>query len=186
MAIINGNNNANFLQGTLFADKIDGKGGNDTILGRDGNDQLIGGSGADKILGGDGNDLLIGGLHNDNLIGGRGNDIVSGGSGNDILDPFGLSNNGDQVDTALGGTGADRFVLGEKFIGSFYTGNGVSYMEILDFKRSQGDKIQISGGISEYTLNPNFSSGTGLLKNGDLVAIIHDVTDLTATDFVSV
>lgn len=66
MALIQGNNNANYLRGTNNADDIYGYGGNDTLEGRNGNDFLSGGSG---------NDQLIGGQGTNNLRGGGGRDI---------------------------------------------------------------------------------------------------------------
>jgi serralysin len=59
VALINGNNNANFLIGTNSGDTINGFAGIDVLTGRDGNDVLNGGLGADAMLGGKGNDVYI-------------------------------------------------------------------------------------------------------------------------------
>ncbi|WP_293112494.1 calcium-binding protein [Moorena sp. SIO4G3] len=186
MAKITGNNANNFLMGTQSADFILSFGGNDTILGQGGNDIITGGSGNDKLLGDVGDDTILGGGNNDSLFGGQGNDKLFGGTGNDILDGFGINITSDQVDEATGGNGADVFVLGKAGFGAYYGGSGVQYMNIKDFNRLEGDKIQISGGIGEYTLNTNFPNGTGILKNNNLIAVVNDVTDLTAADFISV
>jgi Ca2+-binding RTX toxin-like protein len=50
---------AHSLAGGIFADKIDGKGGDDTIYGYEGNDTLTGGLGSDYIAGGKGDDTYI-------------------------------------------------------------------------------------------------------------------------------
>ena len=59
MAIINGTNFDNKLQGTLLADTINGFGGQDILFGYGGDDILDGGPGLDVLVGGVGNDLYI-------------------------------------------------------------------------------------------------------------------------------
>ena len=49
------------LSGDIFADRLEGRGGNDVINGGDANDTLAGGSGNDTLRGGNGNDRLDGG-----------------------------------------------------------------------------------------------------------------------------
>ena len=94
---INGNDDDNFLKGTIFGDLINGLGGNDTIKGRKGDDEIRG----DNVLIGEdfdedgylkpeiierhGNDHLKGGRGNDVLISALGSDKLSGGTGNDVL-----------------------------------------------------------------------------------------------------
>lgn len=58
MALIEGDNTANTLNGTASSDIIRGFGGNDTLRGLAGNDSLFGGVGADRMFGGLGNDLF--------------------------------------------------------------------------------------------------------------------------------
>lgn len=88
MADIEGNNNANVLNGTRRDDEIRGRGGNDSLTGLagddrlrgdEGNDTLDGGAGRDRLRGDKGNDLLTGGADEDRFIFNRqgGNDIVT-------------------------------------------------------------------------------------------------------------
>ncbi|BAU64524.1 peroxidase family protein [Stanieria sp. NIES-3757] len=60
------------------------------------------------------------------------------------------------MDTLSGGAGGDTFVLGDS-LGAFYSGSG--YATITDFSFSQGDKIQVFGSASDYTLA---NSGNGI------------------------
>jgi Ca2+-binding RTX toxin-like protein len=113
---------------------VTGTKGADTVFG-DGNSQKIdGGGGADFLAGGNGKDTLIGGSGNDKLIGGKGNDQLVGGVGNDAL----VGGNG--ADKLIGGAGADAFVFSStKDSTSVSTGRDT----IVDFSRSQGDKIDL-------------------------------------------
>jgi Ca2+-binding RTX toxin-like protein len=145
MAIINGDEGNNFLNGTLFDDLIQGFGGTDVLFARDGQDTLDGGSGSDFLFGGNGDDSLNGGLDNDIIYGERDNDTLNGDAGNDLL--FGgsgadyligdagkdtlIGGIGDDIligvdpseeqpgqlerDTLIGGWGKDTFVLGDAF-----------------------------------------------------------------------
>lgn len=83
MAIINGTNGVNWLQGTNFADIIDAKGGNDIVHGNGGGDVILAGSGNDQVFGDAGDDLLYGDNGNDVLNGGAGADEIHGGEGSD-------------------------------------------------------------------------------------------------------
>ncbi|BAY76519.1 outer membrane secretion protein [Nostoc linckia NIES-25] len=205
---ITGNDYSNYLNGFAGNDYIEGKGGNDSIYGDDGIDNLIGGAGNDSLYGGNGgdvlfgdeitngsgtpagNDYLSGGNGNDLLYGGRGNDTMIGGANNDFLSGYGGSSG--EIDRYTGGTGADTFSLG--YNGSFttidYLGSG--YALIADFKRSEGDKIRVGGSLNSYTLQKtsNFSGSAALdtliYRNGDLIAVVQDTTNVsTALDFVA-
>ena len=74
---LNGNNDANVIIGGAGVDALDGKGGDDTLLGGAGNDALTGGLGDDALDGGDGDDTLTGGAGADSFTGGAGIDTVS-------------------------------------------------------------------------------------------------------------
>jgi Ca2+-binding RTX toxin-like protein len=94
-AQVNGNGNANTLNGTSEDDQIIAtQGGNDTLNGGGGNDTLYAGAGADSIAAGEGADFVSAGEGNDGVTGdagadaiyaGGGVDTVSGGEGNDII-----------------------------------------------------------------------------------------------------
>ena len=70
-----GNNGANILTGSAFADLIEGAGGNDTLYGGNEDDWVKGGDGADSLFGGNGADGIWGDLGNDTMTGGAGADI---------------------------------------------------------------------------------------------------------------
>lgn len=72
-----GNEEDDFITGSVNADQISGAGGDDFFLG---------GFGADQLNGGDGNDTLSGGEGADELQGGSGNDILRGENGDDRID----------------------------------------------------------------------------------------------------
>jgi Ca2+-binding RTX toxin-like protein len=112
------------LQGTFFADSIDGMGGNDTIYGAQGDDTIDGMGGDDTIYGAEGDDTIAGGggqnalygesgndrltasgSAGDRLFGGLGNDVLEGGAGNDRLQGDAGS------DRLTGGSGADIFAF---------------------------------------------------------------------------
>ena len=138
MAIINGtnfndNNTAQFnpfpflqffpqLDGTAFADTINGLNGDDLLFGYGGIDILNGDNGNDQLFGGIDNDTLNGGENNDTLYGESGNDTLNGnngadqlygGDGNDILFGELSSEFGDGGDILDGGTGADTMDGGD-------------------------------------------------------------------------
>jgi Ca2+-binding RTX toxin-like protein len=92
VANINGNNSANNIVGTAFADVINARGGADTVNAGDGDDTVDGGAGADTLNGGGGNDYLNGGDGSDwaTFVGGAAvnADLTAGvaaGQGADIL-----------------------------------------------------------------------------------------------------
>jgi Ca2+-binding RTX toxin-like protein len=98
MAIIEGTNKGEVLDGTPRADTIYALGGADLVRGyseRDvlygGNesgwgDKIKGGTFGDRIFGQDGHDALYGERGDDEVRGGYGADLVAGGPGNDTLD----------------------------------------------------------------------------------------------------
>ena len=144
-----GNSLNNILIGPNFS-------GNNTLNGRAGDDSIIGGSGNDILNGEDGDDSLRGGLDNDRLNGGPGNDVfisvfANGFVGSNLL-PAGLG----EIDTLTGGTGADRFILGD-FISVFYDDNNTvnpgfgDFAILTDFDSSQ-DQIQLKGSLLDYRL----------------------------------
>ena len=152
--------------GSSIDDAINGGRGNDTITGEGGDDFLRGGKGSDLISGGIGNEIINGNLGddilngdagNDFLRGGRGNDVLNGGDGNDIL----IGDTGN--DTITGGSGADTFVLqgvdpaSLPFILLVPTNH-----TILDFQPGEGDRIALTGKLSDTTFT---QSGSDTLIN---------------------
>ncbi len=131
---------------------------NDNVLsgGNGGSNVLSGGAGDDTIYAAFGNDVLVGGADDDHLTGGGGFDIMTGG------------------------TGADVFALGIKNSPLLYT--GVDYAVIQDFFFSDGDKVQLKGVMSDYTVikGVNLSGGnaydTIIQRNSNTIGIIEDTT----------
>lgn len=165
-----GNSLANNLIALDGNDFLEGLGGNDTLVGGNGNDTYIinntgviiteaTGQGTDLVIssltytlpasanvenlqlsgvaningtgnsldnniaGNFGNNLLSGSIGNDTLIGNEGNDTLTGDQGNDIL---------------TGGTGVDYFNYKTS---RAYNAADIGSDTILDFTRSQGDKL---------------------------------------------
>tara|TARA_R110002094_G_scaffold103811_2_gene103326 strand:+ start:1862 stop:4084 length:2223 start_codon:yes stop_codon:yes gene_type:complete len=88
LAVLEGTEGNNSLQGGADDDVMEGKGGNDSLYGGAGNDTLIGGSGSDSLYGEAGDDLiLISGddFYADRVYGGSGYDVIQGGSGDDAI-----------------------------------------------------------------------------------------------------
>ncbi len=123
---ITGGNGTDLLFGGNGSDYINGGSGSDILFGGNGADIVYGGAGSDILSGDNGNDTLYGQSGSDILFGGSGNDFLSGGTGNDLLS---------------GGNGADTFL--------FRQGDGSD--AILDYRSSQGDRIQIDmNGINNF------------------------------------
>ncbi|NEP18154.1 MAG: calcium-binding protein [Leptolyngbya sp. SIO4C1] len=152
---------------------------NNQLIGNAGNNYLSGGSGHDSILGGAGSDTLVGGTGNDRLNGYGGQvgeyDILAGEFSSSQPGVKGASD------------GADLFILGDKDK-AFYLGAG--YATIKDFYHFEGDKFQVHGSASDYSLNKNFNFGgsaakdTAVYYKGDLVGVVQDTTNvLLSADF---
>jgi Ca2+-binding RTX toxin-like protein len=65
-----------WLEGNGEANVIDGLGGNDWLFGYGGNDTIRGGSGTDRLVGHDGDDILVGGGGGDVFMGGTDYDFA--------------------------------------------------------------------------------------------------------------
>lgn len=154
--------------------------------GMEGNDYIYGNFGNDTLFGGYGSDTLLGYYGNDYLYGEYGSDSLNGGAGNDTLDGYGR---GVEYDDLRGGAGADTFVLGRAFGDVYYQPpSKLGYASILDFSSSEGDKIQVSGSASDYTLDPLASINTvDILYQGDRIATVFNTADVNISrDFVFV
>lgn len=131
---LDGTNDSDDFKGGGGADKISGKRGADTLSGQGGGDSIKGGNGRDALGGGKGGDTLDGGRGRDSLGGGKGRDTLDGDKGRDTLD------GGTGLDTLEGGRGADSFTF------SAAPRKVKKNTDIiLDFKRGQGDVIDVSG-----------------------------------------
>ena len=197
--------NVSYVDGGAGEDEIKGGAGDETfrggadkdkLEGKEGNDSLFGDAGTDELKGGKGDDFLHGGADADKLNGEEGNDILIGGTGNDELD----GNKGDDIligveaatagfgeyDKLKGGEDSDTFVLGDS-MQAYYLGRGnADFALIDDFKRDQGDIIQLYGGIS-YNLKTDVSGlekGTAIFQatSNDLIGIVKDVKGLDLAD----
>ncbi|MEG4999355.1 calcium-binding protein [Microcoleus sp. B4-D4] len=183
--VIHGLGGDDIIYGRGGSDDLYGDSGNDNIYGETGNDYLHGGTGNDYLDGGTGNDNLDGGTGNDNLWGEAGNDILTGGAGNDYLNGF---SNGTEFDTLTGGANADTFVLGAQSYYNFYTGDGFAL--ITDFNSLEADKIALFETLDKYTLvSGDFGYGnaaldTKILFGNDVIGVLQDTTNVTATDFI--
>jgi Ca2+-binding RTX toxin-like protein len=125
---------------TLLDHGVGGE-GNDTLQGSAGDDHLRGGPGNDLLLGGDGSDTLNGNLGNDTCEGGAGADMLRGGRGDDLL------LGGDGPDTLSGDLGANTLVGGAGADVFRISGDG-GLDRILDFNRSEGDRVQLDAGAT--------------------------------------
>ncbi|NOT41185.1 MAG: calcium-binding protein [Alphaproteobacteria bacterium] len=162
MANINGNNNANTLIGTAFADNINARGGNDYVDAGDGNDYVDGGNGNDILKGGLGHDQMFGGANNDRLNGGEGDDALDGGTGIDWADfDGGAAVNVDLTAGIATGQGTDTLVNFENVLGSSFGDRikGTSGNNTLDgaagddtFVATSGTDV-IIGGLGGDTIN---------------------------------
>ncbi|HYI41184.1 MAG TPA: M10 family metallopeptidase C-terminal domain-containing protein [Allosphingosinicella sp.] len=144
---LNSGNNGDTLSGLGGADKLNGGNGDDTLEGGAGNDTLDGGNHDDTLDGGDGDDALSGGNNDDVLDGGNGVDTLDGGNHADILDGGAGNDNlsgGNHADTLNGGAGNDVLTGGNHNDLFLFTETGGAD-RIVDFNRSQGDKINLDG-----------------------------------------
>ena len=163
---LNGGNGNDLLTSGDGKDNLNGGHGNDTLTTGGGDDKLKGGSGDDSLQAGSGSNRLDGGSGNDTVIGGSGNDKIIGGADNDVL------RGGGGEDTILGGNGADR-VEGGKGADTLKGGGDADVFvfaatvdagdTIYDFKRSQGDLLDIDGLLMDLGTNLDDA-----LSNGNL------------------
>lgn len=131
-----------------------------TVEGTENADIIVGSNEADKLSGNGGDDIITGNL------GGVGFDTLLGGSGNDTLigsDPSLSETTQNERDILTGGSGVDKYVLGDEN-GSFYDDFGGSdFANITDFQF--GEKIQLSDQRT-YT--------TDQIDNGFRIFVVED------------
>jgi len=164
----NGKGNASeTIGGTIYADRINGLGGNDTIWGKAGHDTIEGGLGNDYLHGGDDNDTITDTSGDDFLWGDAGNDLVKGGIGLDQV--FGDEGNdtlygGVGIDVVDGGTG-DDLIYGDD--GSI---NAAGVMDV------NGDGDVINGGDGNDTIYGG--GGADVIDGGEGDDVIYGGTGL--------
>jgi Ca2+-binding RTX toxin-like protein len=204
--ILVGNNERNVLRGEGGRDNIESYGGNDLLSGGDGNDFLDGGVGADELRGGSGTDIAFyegsaqavtvdlgagsgfgGEAEGDRLFSIEGvygsyySDRLSGNAAANRLTGY------RDRDTLSGGGGADRFVYTDPADSPVVADDA-----ILDFNRSQGDRIdlaeidaneQASGNQAFQFIGKSAFTDAGQLRwyqqNGNTI-VEANTTDLTA------
>ncbi|MCW9681812.1 calcium-binding protein, partial [Dolichospermum planctonicum UHCC 0167] len=137
----------------------------------------------DTIYTGNGNDTINGGGGNDTIDGGEGNDTINGVNGTLLTAGLG------EIDTLTGGTGSDRFILGNTTKAYYDDGNTLAndsndYADITDF--NIGDIIQLQGTSSNYLLDI-VDADTQILINkpntepDELIGIVRNQTGLSLT-----
>ncbi|MFM6269894.1 MAG: calcium-binding protein, partial [Dolichospermum sp.] len=145
--------------------------------------QITGTAANDSITTGGGNDTINGGAGNDNINGGDGNDNIDGVNGASLTPGLG------EKDTLTGGTGSDRFILGNATTAYYDDGNTLTngsndYADITDF--NTGDIIQLQGTSSNYLLTV-VGADTQILINkpgtepDELIGIVRNQTGLSLT-----
>lgn len=155
--LLQGSTGNDRLEGGSDEDTLQGGDGDDTLFGNDGHDVLQAGGGANELHGNDGNDaltaggsdanLLFGDAGNDTLTGGGGNDRLNGGTGDDRL------SGGNGRDSLTGGTGADQ-LSGGTGADIFFIGEADAIDSITDFRRSDGDLLDLGGAGVDTVLTP--------------------------------
>jgi Ca2+-binding RTX toxin-like protein len=115
---------------------------------------------------------------NDSLTGGSGHDTLSGGAGNDILNGTdGVALGANEKDVLIGGSGADKFILGDKQQAYYSLGGLNDFATIKDFVAGV-DTVQLYGVAGNYTQQQS-GVGTQLYWQGqDLVAVFEGVASL--------
>ena len=120
---------------------------------------------------------------NDTLTGGSGDDTLFGGAGDDILngtDSVAVGLN--ELDTLMGGGGADQFILGDANIAFYSTGGSLDYVVIQDFTAGV-DTIQLHGSASNY--QQSAQAGDVFLYHGANQDLVAQVENITFLDFNS-
>ncbi len=157
------------LNGTRFADKMSGHGGDDRMWGKGANDKMYGNKGEDVIYGNGGNDFIRGGNQRDVVLGGNGNDRLLGDKGADRL----VGGNGNDVVT--GGSGWDTFVFGDN--------SGTD--RITDFQQEK-DVIHIvrgADGFEDLDISQAGSQVRIEYANTTIMVDNQTASDFTADDF---
>lgn len=185
--------NPSGVQGGAGNDRLIGSPTNDAISGNQGNDTITGEAGDDFLRGGKANDLITGGADNDILIGNQGDDILNGDAGNDFL------RGGQGNDTLVGGDGND-ILIGDTGNNTLTGGSGAdtfvaigvdpatlpfilllpTSQTIVDFRPQEGDRIALTGRLSDTTFTQSGNNtvinlaGSGLVVQNATVASVQN------------
>ena len=136
----------------------------------------------------------LSGYQADRLVGGIGDDQLFGGEGDDTLDGTdGVSAGRAEIDILSGGSGRDRFILGNESTFYYLSDNGLSdgsnqdYATITDFELGV-DVVQLHGSEYEYrtrTRQDSFGVYTELSHGKDVIAAFRGVEglDLSTSSF---
>jgi peptidyl-prolyl cis-trans isomerase B (cyclophilin B) len=161
------------INGSQGNDTISGEAGNEFLRGGKGNDLISGGVGIEIINGNIGDDTLNGDAGNDFLRGGRDNDVLNGGDGNDVL----IGDTGNN--TLTGGGGADTFVsIGVDPATLPFILLLPTSQTIVDFRPGEGDRIALTGKLSDTTFTQSGNNtvinlaGSGLVVQNATVASV--------------
>jgi len=173
---------------------FNGGAGDDVFKSGASNDTLNGGAGNDILIGGAGNDYLVGGAGNDILIGINTNSVAVSKTNGFVVAQISTSGNPGQgeIDTLIGGDGADKFILSDSNNVYYNDGNAASsgtqdYALIMDFNLNE-DKIHLRGSPTNYGLQTSGADTNiyldndgiaGLSANDELVGIVKGVVDLS-------
>ena len=178
-----GSNGSGGFNGSFFANNNNAIGYDQVSFSNIEQFQITGTGYGDTITTGGGNDTVNGGAGNDTIDGGAGNDTINGVDGTASTPGAG------QIDTLLGGTGSDLFILGSITKAYYDDGNNLSggnndYADIADF--NIGDIIQLQGTSSNYLLAV-VGTDTQILINkpgtepDELIGIVRNQTGLSLT-----
>lgn len=159
---------SDMLNGGSGDDKVWGGSGNDNLAGGTGADLLVGGFGADRMDGGNGNDVLLSRSDAGEMVAAQDgktqifaaetaaftqtNDSLTGGRGADTFRFEGMVNAKDEIvakHVNADGTIDWVGVTGENGAVHDHWVDGFGNDTITDFRRSQGDKIEISAHTAE-------------------------------------
>jgi Ca2+-binding RTX toxin-like protein len=192
--VIEGDGDVNVILDNLGVEVVNGNKGNNNLKAIGSQNVIISGdAGNDTIIGGTESDRLEGNTGNDVINGGEGSDIIDGGENDDILtgvNPQSTTPGKGEVDTFTGGTGRDKFILGDKTWIGYDDGNTTSagnndYALITDFNPTY-DIIQLKGSSIDYLLTVS-GSKTNLYINkpgaelDELIGVINNQTALSLT-----
>ncbi|WP_291836080.1 calcium-binding protein [Limimaricola sp.] len=153
--------------------------GNDQVFlltNRSNTDTVYGEEGDDLIVMNGGGDLGYGGTGNDILFGDKGGDYLDGGAGADVLDP-GLRNNG-EIDTLVGGAGADLFFSGNAV--ESFSGTGWDWADYTSGLTASAVRTAFNGvdssAFSDFSISPVGAYAAGFVSEFlvETITLLHD------------